>query len=71
VNKDKLHGRWNELTAKVKKQWGELTDDEVRQADGNVDMLKAKIQQKYGDSREQVAAKFNELMEQLDDEDDK
>lgn len=68
MNKDQIEGRWDEFTARVKKQWGELTDDEVKQAEGNVDKLKAKVQQKYGDSRESVAAKFNELMEDFDDD---
>ena len=69
MNKDQLQGRWDEFTAKVKTQWGELTDDEVRQAEGNVDQLIAKVQQKYGDSRETVAAKFNEMMKEFEDDD--
>ncbi len=69
MNKDQVQGRWDEFTARIKKQWGELTDDEVRQAEGNVEKLMARVQQKYGDSRETIAAKFNEIMESFEDED--
>jgi uncharacterized protein YjbJ (UPF0337 family) len=69
MNRDQVEGRWDEFTARVKKQWGKLTDDEVREAEGNIDKLKAKVQQKYGDSREQVAAKFNELVEEFENDD--
>lgn len=63
MNKDQSQGKWDRLTAKVKQQWGELTDDEVTKAEGNRDELIARIQEKYGDSREAIARKFNELME--------
>ena len=46
MNSDQTEGRWREFTAKVKQQWGDLTDDEVLQAEGNIDEIAAKIQQK-------------------------
>jgi uncharacterized protein YjbJ (UPF0337 family) len=66
MNKDKVKGQWNEFTAKVKQQWGNLTDDEVLQAEGNLDEISAKIQQKYGESKEVVARKLNEIIERFD-----
>jgi uncharacterized protein YjbJ (UPF0337 family) len=66
MNKDKVKGQWNEFTAKVKQQWGSLTDDEVLQAEGNLDEISAKIQQKYGESKEVVARKLNEIIERFD-----
>ena len=69
MNKDQLKGRWRKFSAEVKKHWGELTDDEVRQAEGNSEKLMATIREKYGDSQEAVAAKFNEIIEGFEDED--
>lgn len=66
MNKDKVKGQWNEFTAKVKQQWGDLTDDEVSQAEGNLDEISAKIQQKYGESKETVSRKLNEIMEKFE-----
>lgn len=65
MNKDQLDGKWDEFTAKLKQQWADLTDDDVRRAEGNIEELQAHIQQKYGESREAIAEKFNNIMEGL------
>jgi uncharacterized protein YjbJ (UPF0337 family) len=62
MNNDQIEGQWDRFTAKVKQEWGDLTDDEVKKAEGNKDELIARIQEKYGDSKEAIAAKFNELV---------
>ncbi len=61
MNNDQAEAKWDKFNAKVKQQWGELTDDEVKKAEGNKDELIARIQEKYGESREAVAKKLNEL----------
>jgi uncharacterized protein YjbJ (UPF0337 family) len=61
MNKDQAEGKSKQFTAKVKQTWGDLTDDEVTKAEGNMDELIARIQEKYGDSRETIAKKLNEL----------
>ncbi len=43
---DIFKGRWNELKGKVRQRWGELTDDEIAQTQGNLDQLVGRIQQK-------------------------
>lgn len=61
MNNDQAQGQWDRFTAKVKQHWGDLTDDEVKKAEGNKDELVARIQEKYGDSKEAIARKLNEL----------
>jgi uncharacterized protein YjbJ (UPF0337 family) len=61
MNRDQAEGKSKQFTAKVKQNWGDLTDDEVTKAEGNMDELIARIQEKYGDSREAIAKKLNEL----------
>jgi uncharacterized protein YjbJ (UPF0337 family) len=63
VNKDQAEGKAGQFSAKIKQTWGDLTDDEVTKAEGNMDELIARIQEKYGDSREAIAKKLNELKE--------
>ena len=36
---------------------GKLTDDEVTQAEGNIEELVFRIQEKYGESREAIAVR--------------
>ncbi len=63
MNKDQTQGRWDRVSAKIKQTWGDLTDDEVKKAEGNKDELIARIREKYGDSKETIAEKLNQLME--------
>lgn len=62
MERNQAKGKWKQVTASIKKEWGELTDDEVKQAEGNFDELVASIQKKYGESREAVARKLNKIM---------
>ncbi len=63
MEKYQAKGKWNRFTAGVKQEWGELTDDEVMQAEGNLDELIGRIQEKYGESREAIAEKLNKMKE--------
>ncbi|MBA4731748.1 MAG: CsbD family protein [Alcanivorax sp.] len=38
----------------AKKQWGKLTDDDLKQVEGRKDKLVGKIQERYGSSREEA-----------------
>lgn len=66
MDKHEAKGKWRRFTAGVKQEWGDLTDDEVMKAEGNMDELIGRIQEKYGESREAIAAKLNEMKERMD-----
>ena len=36
---EKMMGNWNQLKGKVKQKWGQLTDDELSEVEGNIDQL--------------------------------
>lgn len=48
MNWDVIQGKWKQVKGSVKEKWGELTDDELDQIDGNKDKLAGKLQEKYG-----------------------
>ncbi|HEU4855867.1 MAG TPA: CsbD family protein [Rhodanobacteraceae bacterium] len=52
MNEDKIKGQWKQLHGKLKAQWGKLTDDDLRVADGNVEYLAGKLQERYGIARD-------------------
>ncbi|AXI53616.1 hypothetical protein SuNHUV7_05930 (plasmid) [Pseudoseohaeicola sp. NH-UV-7] len=54
MNRDQIEGTWKQIKGAVKTQWGELTDDDLQQVDGNRDKLVGKIQERYGKTREQA-----------------
>jgi len=64
INQQVLAGNWNEVSGKLKKKWGKLTDDDLRVFDGNVDQLVGKIQRKTGETRAAVEEFLGEMAEE-------
>jgi uncharacterized protein YjbJ (UPF0337 family) len=54
MNWDTVKGNWKQMTGKVKEEWGELTDDEITEAEGDRDKLVGKVQAKYGIAKEEA-----------------
>ncbi|HEX5677802.1 MAG TPA: CsbD family protein [Alcanivorax sp.] len=54
MNSDQLKGNWKQLMGDAKKNWGKLTDDDLKQVEGHKDKLVGKIQERYGSSREEA-----------------
>ena len=44
VNQQTLQGNWNEIKGKLRNRWGQLTNDDLQQAQGNVDQLIGQLQ---------------------------
>lgn len=61
MNSDQVAGKWKELKGLMKEKWGELTDDELQQLEGQRDKLAGVVQQKYGLAKEEVERQIREL----------
>jgi len=61
VNTQVLQGQWNQIRGQLKKKWGQLTDDDLRFANGNLDQLIGRIQQKTGEGRDAVEGFLDEI----------
>ena len=66
MDKHTIEGKWKELSGAAKEKWGDLTDDEITQAEGNKEKLIGIIQQKFGLAREEVEKEFDKFKGQLD-----
>ena len=64
MNRDTLKGQWMQLKGKVRQQWGQLTDDEIDQMQGNAEMLIGRIQERYGRSREEAEREVDRWMDE-------
>lgn len=64
ANAQTLTGRWNEIKGDLRKRWGQLTDSDLQEFNGNVDELVGTIQRKTGESRESIEAKLDEIVQQ-------
>lgn len=49
-----LKGNWNELKGKIKQQFGELTEDDLKVQEGEVDELLGRIQKATGKTKEEI-----------------
>jgi len=67
ITREELKGRWNEIRGQIKQKWGQLTDDDLRQAEGNTDQLIGLIQRKTGEGREQISRFFENFSAEAGD----
>lgn len=63
ISQQELRGGWNQFKGQIKEKWGQLTDNDLTQAEGNVEKLVGVIQQKTGAARREVEAFFDQMME--------
>lgn len=61
VNQQTLQGNWNEIKGKLRKRWGQLSDDELESAHGSIEQLIGAIQRQTGEGREAVEHYLDEL----------
>lgn len=60
----RLFGHWDQLKGKIKEHWGQITDDELAEVEGQYDQLVGLIQQKTGEARQQIKRIIDELGEE-------
>jgi uncharacterized protein YjbJ (UPF0337 family) len=66
INSDVLKGKWNQIKGSAKSQWGELTDDDLTQAEGEYDKLVGKLQERYGYARDRAEQEVDQFLSSLD-----
>ena len=65
MNQDRIAGQWKQLSGKIKTQWGKLTDDDLRQAEGSSEYLAGKIQERYGIEKDIAEKQVKEFSKTL------
>jgi uncharacterized protein YjbJ (UPF0337 family) len=54
MNKDQMKGKFKQFAGEIKRKWGKVTDDDVTEAEGSLEKLVGKIQERSGDKREAI-----------------
>ena len=54
INAQTIQGDWNHLCALARKRWHQLTEDDLRVVEGNIEELVSRIQQKTGEARDVI-----------------
>ena len=54
MNITEIKGGWEVIKGKLKQQYAELTDDDLKMAEGNIEELLGKLQFKLGKTKEEL-----------------
>jgi uncharacterized protein YjbJ (UPF0337 family) len=65
---DVLAGKWKQIRGGIKKQWGDLTDDEIDQVRGERDRLAGLLQERYGYAKIKAEREIDEFLLQFSDD---
>lgn len=52
--KDQVKGNWNQVKGKIKQQYAELTDDDLKMAEGKKDEFIGKVQERTGKAKSEI-----------------
>lgn len=55
MNADVFKGQWAQFKGELKRQWGQFTDDDLTQIEGNYDKFLGKVQERYGLQKDEIA----------------
>lgn len=69
MNSDIFRGKWLQLRGAIKKQWGDLTDDDLTMVEGDMDRLAGILQERYGYTREEARQHIDRFTKQYDQDD--
>ncbi|MEM0519436.1 MULTISPECIES: CsbD family protein [Aequorivita] len=54
MNEDQFKGKWNQVKGKFKQEYADLTDDDLKYAEGKSDELLGRLQEKTGKTKEEL-----------------
>ena len=58
MNSDTVKGKLKQLSGEIKRKWGQITDDDLMQANGSVEKIMGKIQERTGERRDAIEKWF-------------
>jgi uncharacterized protein YjbJ (UPF0337 family) len=67
INDNILKGKWNSIKGDIKKKWGQLTDDDLSQVEGDSNKLHGLFQSKLGYTQEKARTELNDFLSKYDD----
>lgn len=65
MNEDIIKGKWKQLKGNMKKQWADLTDDDLQYAEGSHDYLVGRVQERYGRSKDEAKREVDKFVRDL------
>lgn len=66
MNREQFKGKWNQFMGEAKRRWGKLTDDDWKVAEGDADKLAGRIQERYGDAKDDARREIDRIFDRLE-----
>ena len=60
-----VEGNWRQFIGEVKLRWGKLTDNDLKECEGNRDKLVGKLQELYGMTPDQAGEEIAQIERRL------
>lgn len=54
MDSDRIKGSWKQIKGRIQQEWGELSDDDLSEAEGHRNYLIGKVQERYGIAKEEA-----------------
>ncbi|UTA48513.1 CsbD family protein [Simiduia sp. 21SJ11W-1] len=61
MSNDIFKGQWRQVEGKLKERFSKLTDNDLGEAEGKMDVLLGKLQEKYGWTKAEAQAQLDSL----------
>lgn len=61
MNEEEFKGKWNQAKGKLKQKYADLTDDDLKYAEGKSDELLGRLQEKTGKTKEQLKSEIDKF----------
>lgn len=68
MNEHTIKGKWNQIKGDIRNLWGNLADEDIDRAGGNMTSLAGVIQEKYGHAKDDITRKLDEIFAKYDSE---
>ena len=62
-----VQGNWRQFSGELKKRWAKLTDNDIKECEGNRDKLVGKLQELYGMTADQAGEAIAHIEANLQD----
>jgi uncharacterized protein YjbJ (UPF0337 family) len=66
MDSNRIKGNWKELKGKVKQKWAQLTDDDLKAAEGNLEEISGRLQKNYGYSKDRAEEEIQTFKKEND-----
>ena len=63
---DQIEGNWRQLSGSFREKFGRFTKNDIAELTGRSEQLIGKLQEKYGDTREEAERRYHEWTTGLD-----